>query len=120
LLLVLPWIKPKEDKGDGRFPYYAYPATALAILGSGVVYWVGWVKVRSGVFDGGGVGEERIWARGHKSVQSDESVPMMGFVEEDGGESESENAGMRKRAPCGCLLDHGTPRGGEETRLDGD
>ncbi|KAH7336244.1 amino acid transporter-like protein [Rhexocercosporidium sp. MPI-PUGE-AT-0058] len=39
LLLVLPWIKPCEEKGDGRFPYFAYPVTALAILGSGVVYW---------------------------------------------------------------------------------
>ncbi|KAI9645129.1 hypothetical protein NHQ30_005863 [Ciborinia camelliae] len=45
LLLVLPWIKPQEEKGDIRFPYYAYPATALAILGCGVVYWgVWWVR----------------------------------------------------------------------------
>ncbi|KAA8565964.1 hypothetical protein EYC84_009773 [Monilinia fructicola] len=42
LLLILPWIKPAEEKGDGRFPYYAYPATALAILGSGVIYWGYW------------------------------------------------------------------------------
>jgi amino acid transporter len=111
LLLVLPWIKPREDKGDGRFPYYAYPATALAILGSGVVYWVGWTGLAGG--------NERIWVRGHKSVQSDERVPMMGFVEEDGVD-ESEIAGVRKRAPCGCPLGHGPPRGGEEIRLDGD
>ncbi|KAB8294238.1 hypothetical protein EYC80_009670 [Monilinia laxa] len=42
LLLILPWIKPVEEKGDSRFPYYAYPATALAILGSGVFYWGYW------------------------------------------------------------------------------
>jgi amino acid transporter len=91
LLLVLPWIKPREDKGDGRFPYYAYPATALAILGSGVVYWICWTGFC------GGRGEGRIWVRGHKSVQSDERVPMMGFVEEDGVD-ESENMGMKESA----------------------
>ncbi|KAF7891634.1 hypothetical protein EAF00_007936 [Botryotinia globosa] len=42
LLLILPWIKPAEEKGDKRLPYYAYPVTALAILGSGVVYWGYW------------------------------------------------------------------------------
>jgi hypothetical protein len=52
-------------------------------------------------------------------VQSDERVPMIGFVEEDGVD-ESEIAGVRKRAPCGCPLGHGPPRGGEEIRLDGD
>ncbi|KAH9224653.1 amino acid/polyamine transporter I, partial [Leptodontidium sp. 2 PMI_412] len=50
LLLVLPWIKPREEKGDGRFPYFAYPATALAILGSGVVYWGWWAVVRPRMF----------------------------------------------------------------------
>ncbi|PQE10990.1 high-affinity methionine permease protein [Rutstroemia sp. NJR-2017a BVV2] len=42
LLLVLPWMKPADGRGEGRFAYYAYPATAVGVLGSGVVYWVGW------------------------------------------------------------------------------
>jgi amino acid transporter len=85
LLLVLPWVKPKQGKGDGRFPYYAYPATALAILGSGVVYWAWWAKVKP-LF---GKGKERVWVRGPKSVLEDEAFPMMQFERygsEDGGE----------------------------------
>ncbi|ESZ92832.1 hypothetical protein SBOR_6786 [Sclerotinia borealis F-4128] len=58
LLLILPWIKPVEEKGDGRFPYYAYPATALATLGSGVVYWGYW-RVRGGWV----VGREYVYGR---------------------------------------------------------
>ncbi|KUJ23371.1 amino acid transporter, partial [Mollisia scopiformis] len=46
LLLVLPWVKPKTERGDGRFAYYAYPSTALAILGSGVMYWCWWAKIK--------------------------------------------------------------------------
>ena len=124
LLLILPWIKPKQGKGDGRFPYYAYPATALAILGSGVVYWVWWANIKP-VFGG----KERTWMRGHKSVLSDETFPMMRFErygsEEDEGEEPegrqsgmrqgeengdcNEVANMRKRAPCGCPVDRGSP-----------
>ncbi|CAJ2504307.1 Uu.00g117010.m01.CDS01 [Anthostomella pinea] len=53
LLLVLPWIPPADGadgsggEGEGGFPYYAYPVTALAVLGSGAVYW-GWWRVRQG------------------------------------------------------------------------
>lgn len=43
-LLVFPWIKPREQVGSG-FPYFAYPATALAVLGSGVLYWVWWSRL---------------------------------------------------------------------------
>jgi amino acid transporter len=46
LLLVLPWIRPINGKGDSRFPYYAYPATALAILSLGGVYWIWWAKLK--------------------------------------------------------------------------
>jgi amino acid transporter len=43
LLLVFPWIDPGRETGrNKRFAYYAYPATSLAILGLGVVYWLFW------------------------------------------------------------------------------
>ncbi|KAI0010430.1 amino acid permease-domain-containing protein [Xylariaceae sp. FL0662B] len=45
LLLILPWIPPADGAlSDSGFPYYAYPATALAVLGSGAVYWVWWYR----------------------------------------------------------------------------
>ncbi|KIM96755.1 hypothetical protein OIDMADRAFT_131189 [Oidiodendron maius Zn] len=46
LLLMLPWIRPLDGKGDSHFPYYAYPATALAILTLGAVYWILWTKLK--------------------------------------------------------------------------
>lgn len=42
LLLIFPWINPGEKPGNKTFAYYAYPATSLAILGLGAVYWVLW------------------------------------------------------------------------------
>ncbi len=42
LLLIFPWINPGEKQGNKRFAYYAYPATALGILGLGAVYWIFW------------------------------------------------------------------------------
>ena len=45
LLLILPWIPPKRDLSDGRFAYYAYPATGIAILASGAVYWIWWARL---------------------------------------------------------------------------
>lgn len=125
LLLVLPWIKPETEKGDGRFPYYAYPATALGILGSGVVYWYWWAKIKPVIF-GSGIGSaiERGWMRGqgHKRVLSDEAFPIMRFkthgsedededeVREEGrgllNKGAEEGEGMRQRAPCGCWLNH--------------
>lgn len=121
-LLVLPWIKPDEEKGSGRFPSYAYPATALAILGSGVVYWIWWAKVgpRFGIGERIGLEREGGWARGHKSVLSDASdVQLLSFdkderrglmvdeVEVTDIEQEASQAlGIRKRAPCGCPLKH--------------
>jgi amino acid transporter len=121
LLLVLPWIKPKTAKGDGRFPYYAYPATALGILGSGVVYWCWWAKLKPLLFSG----ENKGWMCGqaHKRAMSDEAFSMMRFelYDSEDGETETEEGnerrglldkdgkegdeGARQRAPCGCLLD---------------
>lgn len=43
LLLLFPWIPPVSGQGEGAgFAYYAYPATALAVLGSGAAYWCYW------------------------------------------------------------------------------
>ncbi|KAI0021341.1 amino acid permease-domain-containing protein [Xylariomycetidae sp. FL0641] len=43
LLLVLPWIPPANgQRSDSGFPYYAYPVTALVVLGSGALYWIFW------------------------------------------------------------------------------
>ena len=120
LLLVLPWIKPKHEKGDGRFPYYAYPATALGILGSGVLYWLWWAKVKPLFFSLDG--ERGCIRQGHKRAMSDEEYPMMRFelydsedgdteVEESNESSgllgkEGEEESIRQRAPCGCFLNH--------------
>ncbi|KAI0476250.1 amino acid transporter-like protein [Xylariaceae sp. FL0804] len=69
-LLALPWIPPaapsgagdKGEEGDGSaaFPYYAYPATALAVLASGAVFWcVGRRWRRTGAGSGSGSGTRR-------------------------------------------------------------
>jgi amino acid transporter len=68
-LLIFPWLKPKTEKG--RFPYYAYPATALAILGSGIVYWVWWAKVKPGF------SSATAFVKGHKATQSEIEDALM-------------------------------------------
>ncbi|PQE28835.1 high-affinity methionine permease protein [Rutstroemia sp. NJR-2017a BBW] len=62
LLLVLPWMKPVDGREEGRFVYYAYPATAVGVLGSGVVYWVGW----------------RVWGRGREGEREREREVRLG------------------------------------------
>ncbi|CAK7229529.1 hypothetical protein SCUCBS95973_007254 [Sporothrix curviconia] len=43
LLLILPWIPPANGHGENdRFASYAYPMTALAVIGSGALFWVWW------------------------------------------------------------------------------
>lgn len=43
LLLVLPWIPPRSGRGeDEGFPWFAYPVTALGVLGAGAAWWVWW------------------------------------------------------------------------------
>ena len=47
VLLIMPWIRPEGGKGgEGRFPYYAYPATGLGILVLGGLYWIWWARIR--------------------------------------------------------------------------
>lgn len=125
LLLVLPWVKPERERGGAGVVYYAYPATALGILGSGVLYWCWWrVCGGEGVRDG--ETRQRSWGKEHtrrgvhKRGASEEVVPMMMFgrdgheVSDDavggGGEpfGSSDVDGMRKRAPCGCLMVYGS------------
>ncbi|KAI6249179.1 High-affinity methionine permease [Erysiphe necator] len=45
LLLVMPWVKPKDNRADSQYAYYTYPATALAIMASGMVYWCWWARL---------------------------------------------------------------------------
>lgn len=43
LLLILPWIPPAGGRGENeRFASYAYPTTALAVIGSGALFWLWW------------------------------------------------------------------------------
>lgn len=61
LLLILPWIPPRSGRGeDEGFSWYAYPATALGVLGVGAVWW-GWWR-----FEGIG-SERREWRAGDGS-----------------------------------------------------
>ncbi len=43
LLLILPWVPPAGGRGESeRFAYYAYPLSALAVIGSGALFWLWW------------------------------------------------------------------------------
>ncbi|KAF2999541.1 hypothetical protein E8E14_005628 [Neopestalotiopsis sp. 37M] len=49
LLLVFPWVPPAGGQGEGAgITYYAYPATALAVIGSGALYWCWWISQGNG------------------------------------------------------------------------
>ncbi|KAI1000056.1 hypothetical protein K3495_g8144 [Podosphaera aphanis] len=40
LLVIIPWLKPQSSHAlDSKFPFYAYPTTAMAVVGSGAIYW---------------------------------------------------------------------------------
>jgi len=84
------------------------------------VYWVWWAKIKPRFLSKSGNGGS--WMRSHKFSASDQGV-MMGridnrFEKEEGsegdqvqsllggGSSDGEEGGMKKRAPCGCMLDH--------------
>lgn len=47
LLLIMPWVKPKTDRTDSQFPYFAYPTTALAVMVGGFLYWLWWARIAS-------------------------------------------------------------------------
>ena len=45
-LLILPWVRPIGGQGgEGRFPYYAYPATGLGVMAFGGIYWLWWSRI---------------------------------------------------------------------------
>ena len=47
VLLIMPWIRPNGGKGgEGKFPYYAYPATGLGVLMFGLLYWIWWARIK--------------------------------------------------------------------------
>ncbi|RDW92558.1 amino acid transporter-like protein [Coleophoma crateriformis] len=126
LLLILPWVKPQEKKGNVYIPYWAYPFTALAILGSGALYWCWWANCQKYL------GHEQSWIHqqsgtdglGHALVRTksygsdvDVSRSSIDFGNEEGESREllpqkqsqqhleNNEDGMRKRAPCITALD---------------
>ncbi|KAH8885736.1 hypothetical protein GQ53DRAFT_810068 [Thozetella sp. PMI_491] len=49
LLLLLPWIPPIGGKAeDVGVIWFAYPATSLAVLGSGAAWWLWWSRYGNG------------------------------------------------------------------------
>ncbi|KAI1501998.1 amino acid permease-domain-containing protein [Biscogniauxia marginata] len=74
LLLVLPWIPPTDGArvSESGFPYYAYPATALAVLASGAVYWCWWRVGKDGRPAG-----DRVWGRGDGGGVGGEEVSWL-------------------------------------------
>ncbi len=113
LLLLLPWIPPAGGRGeDNRFAYYAYPATALGVLGAGAVYWCWW-RV-------GGSGRTRktgpaAWMGRNPGgalspVEGDHDDAVRGLLSLDDGDADGSGwvepmVELRKRAPCGCIID---------------
>lgn len=99
LLLLLPWIPPAGGRGESAaFASYAYPASALAVLALGALYWCWWRT------------------RGHgraprpptdEPYQPDERRYFLEEEEEEEKQTQSEavgNVGLRRRAPCGCRM----------------
>lgn len=108
LLLILPWIPPADGRGENkRFASYAYPTTALAVIGSGALFWLCWRyrdagKTLLGSMTRLSTGESRrsplSWAR-LKTAMSCVGARASSFVngsilrsiaeEEEGGDSQS-------------------------------
>lgn len=66
LLLVFPWVPPVGGRGEGAgISSYAYPASALAVVASGAVYWCWWI-----LRGGGSVLRQGATRWAHKSKQS--------------------------------------------------
>lgn len=107
LLLLLPWISPRGGKGDNSFPYYAYPATGLAVLASGGLYWFGWtwyVKHADRITDGRGseVPNAMRTYRQHKEMEVE--IPLM-----DGISYDHQNSLQEEEEPPSSRLSRDIP-----------
>lgn len=90
VLLILPWISPVGGKGDNSFPYFAYPATGLAVLASGGIYWIGWTwwtgnKTRIVKLVSSFTTVPRFWR--HKDIEGVEMPLMRGSLEDNDRDS---------------------------------
>ncbi|KAK3935241.1 amino acid transporter-like protein [Diplogelasinospora grovesii] len=114
LLLLLPWIPPAGGKEDdaGGFVWFAYPATALAVLATGAVWWVWWVRWGNGRAGATGnvhggdrtnVGRRNGHFHGLEGRDSGEDEGLLSEEDEGGGGS-IPAIEVRKRAPCGCPM----------------
>jgi amino acid transporter len=113
LLLILPWIPPSGSRGEGGggeagtgFPFYAYPATAMALLGSGAVYWCYWQFWGNGRSPAKAQGNRRTWSRNDERVdEAHLAKRLVGPDDEDAAAAGSGlGLGRRRRAKCGCPL----------------
>lgn len=106
LLLVFPWVPPVNGQGESAsISYYAYPATALAVLASGALYWCWWTSRGNGRPE---VRRRERWAKGRQSggesrglLIGDDDVSL-----EVQGQHTNKNPEIRRRAPCGCPIVH--------------
>jgi amino acid transporter len=84
LLLILPWIPPRGGRSiDEGFAWYAYPATALGVLGCGAGWWAWWR------FGGIGSRQREAGGAGGKLNTVDEGDGLLL------GERDTEHAGTR-------------------------
>lgn len=106
LLVVLPWIPPSGGRGeDGRFAWFAYPATALAVLGSGALYWCWWRAGGSGSRLGHHhtrTSSEILWScdEDEDDGGADAAQGLLANGDADADGETAEMAEMRKRPAC--------------------
>ena len=103
LLVVLPWIPPSSGRGeDGKFSWYAYPATALAVLGSGAVYWCWWRTKGHGSrlsHHHTRTSSEILWSCDEDDVSAEASHGLLAD-DDDEDRDATETVEMRKRPAC--------------------
>lgn len=89
LLLVLPWAPPRRGSAgeEGGFAWYAYPGTALGVLGAGAVWWVWWRCW------GVGSGRGTVGVGRRERLAGDGSEGMLLGGSEDGTEDDGEERG---------------------------
>ncbi|KAI1851843.1 hypothetical protein JX266_002696 [Neoarthrinium moseri] len=104
LLLIFPWIPPVGGQGeDAGFAYYAYPSTALAVLGSGALYWCWWISRGNGRVDE--IKSER-WDKPDQNGMETRGLLLHDTALHSQGETSASATEIRRRAACGCPLSH--------------